>query len=133
MAGMTTLDLRPLGATFGGDIRGLDVRAIDGATETALRAAIDAHRVLVVRGQALTPAEQKDFSRRFGPLVRAIRTKLRRTSLSRMRGASRLPSTQNGRLARRWPLRRCDGTRWRMVGGSRIKRAIPRSPLCFMH
>ena len=69
MAGMATLDLRPLGATFGGDVRGLDVRAIDGATEAALRAAIDAHRVLVIRRQALAPAEQKDFSRRFGPLV----------------------------------------------------------------
>jgi taurine dioxygenase len=67
--GAVMLDLRPLGATFGADVAGVDVRALDEATAAALRAAVDAHRVVVIRGQSLTPDEQKDFSRRFGELV----------------------------------------------------------------
>ncbi len=66
---MSTLDIKPLGSSFGAEIDGIDVRAMDQTIETALMQAIAEHRVLVVRGQSLTPAEQTAFSRRFGPLV----------------------------------------------------------------
>lgn len=66
---MSMLDLRPLGPTFGAEIRGIDVRTIDAATEAAVKAALDAHRVVVIRGQSLSPDAQKAFSRRLGPLV----------------------------------------------------------------
>ena len=66
---MTALDIRPMGATFGAEVGGIDVRDMDAATEAALKAAMAEHRVLVIRGQSLTPDEQKAFSRRFGPLV----------------------------------------------------------------
>jgi len=56
----------PPGTLF---IDGVDVRTLDDATAAELRAAIDAHRVAVIRGQTLTPDEQKAFSRRFGELV----------------------------------------------------------------
>ena len=63
------LSLQPLGTSFGTDIAGVDVRALDEPTAAALRAAVDQHRVAVIRDQALTPDDQKAFSRRFGELV----------------------------------------------------------------
>jgi taurine dioxygenase len=63
------LDIEPLGTTFGADVSGVDVRALDEETAAAVRAAVDKHRVVVIRDQALTPDEQKAFSRRFGELV----------------------------------------------------------------
>ena len=66
---MGTLDIKPLGASFGAEIGGIDVRALDRDIETTLKQAIAAHRVVVIRGQSLTPDEQTEFSRRFGPLV----------------------------------------------------------------
>jgi alpha-ketoglutarate-dependent taurine dioxygenase len=58
-----------MAATFGAEISGLDVRALDGESEAAVKAAMDEHRVLVFRDQSLSPDEQKTFSRRFGPLI----------------------------------------------------------------
>ena len=66
---MATLDIRPMAATFGATIHGLDVRGLDGESEAAVKRAMDEHRVLVFRDQSLTPDDQKTFSRRFGPLV----------------------------------------------------------------
>ncbi len=66
---MGTLDIKPLGASFGAEIGGIDVRAMDRDTDTMLMHAIAEHRVLVIRGQSLSPDEQTTFSRRFGPLV----------------------------------------------------------------
>jgi len=66
---MTRLDLTPLGGTMGAAIAGLDVKALDDATEAALKEAMADHRVLVIRDQRLTPDEQKAFSSRFGELV----------------------------------------------------------------
>jgi len=69
VAAMTQFEIRPMGATFGAEIFGLDVRTMDAAAEAAARRAMDEYRVLVFRDQNLTPAEQMDFSRRFGPLI----------------------------------------------------------------
>ena len=66
---MSRLDISPLGGTFGAAVSGIDVKAMDDATEAALKAAMAEHRVLVIRDQAMTPDEQKAFSRRFGELV----------------------------------------------------------------
>jgi taurine dioxygenase len=67
---MTEFDIQPMGATFGAEISGLDVRAMGDNTEAAVKRAMDEHRVLVFHDQALTPDEQMDFSRRFGPLFK---------------------------------------------------------------
>ena len=66
---MTGIDIRPMGGSFGAEVRGIDVRDMDEATDATLKAAMAEHRVLVIRDQSLTPDEQKAFSRRFGPLV----------------------------------------------------------------
>ncbi|MBM3524207.1 MAG: taurine dioxygenase [Alphaproteobacteria bacterium] len=66
---MPSLAIVPWGATFGAEIDGIDVRAMDDATASALGAAIDTHRVVVVRKQSLSPDAQKGFSARLGPLV----------------------------------------------------------------
>ncbi|MBL8701375.1 MAG: TauD/TfdA family dioxygenase [Alphaproteobacteria bacterium] len=66
---MEPFDIRPLGSSFGAEITGIDVRTMDDPAAAALHAAIDAHRVVVIRGQSLSPEAQKRFSRRLGPLV----------------------------------------------------------------
>ena len=66
---MSNLAINPFGRTFGAEIEGIDVRAMNAVAEAALKAALGEHRVVVIRGQSLTPAEQTAFSRRFGPLV----------------------------------------------------------------
>lgn len=58
-----------MGGSFGVEIEGVDLNALDESDAARLRDAIGAHRVMVVRGQSLSPDAQKDFSRRFGPLV----------------------------------------------------------------
>jgi len=65
----TDLDLVPLGPSFVAEVRGLDlaIRQSDAAI-AALRAALIRHKLLLFRGQALTPVQQRDFAARFGPL-----------------------------------------------------------------
>jgi alpha-ketoglutarate-dependent 2,4-dichlorophenoxyacetate dioxygenase len=58
-----------LGEHFAAEIAGVDIaRAIDDATWHEIRAALDAHSVLVFRGQTLDDERQIAFSERFGPL-----------------------------------------------------------------
>lgn len=59
-------------APLGHEIKGVDVRHLDNATFAEIEAAYDRYGVIVLRGQALTPAEQVAFSRRFGPLERFV-------------------------------------------------------------
>ena len=66
---MATLDIKPMAATFGAAIHGLDVRDLDDESEVAVKQAMDENRVLVFRDQTLTPDDQKRFSARFGPLI----------------------------------------------------------------
>jgi alpha-ketoglutarate-dependent taurine dioxygenase len=64
-----TLEIRPLQGSFGAEVIGVDPRlGIDDATFERMRAAWYAHSILVFRGLALTPQDQIDFTRRFGPL-----------------------------------------------------------------
>lgn len=62
-------DVRRLDAPFGAEILGLDLaRPLHADDFARIHAAHLAHHVLVFRGQRITPAQQVDFSRRFGPL-----------------------------------------------------------------
>jgi alpha-ketoglutarate-dependent 2,4-dichlorophenoxyacetate dioxygenase len=67
---MNSVELRLLGPGFAAEVRGLglaDVAARDDAYDF-VRAAFEAHSVLVFRGQPVTNELQLAYSRRFGPL-----------------------------------------------------------------
>ncbi len=69
-----TLHLRPLHELFAAEATGVDLRTpIDDATLAELVAALDRHAVLVLPGQALSDAQQMDFSARLGPLETTIK------------------------------------------------------------
>jgi taurine dioxygenase len=59
------------GAALGAEIRGLDLRVIDGAAFDAVHDALLEHQVLLVRDQRLTDEDLIAFSRRFGDLDHA--------------------------------------------------------------
>lgn len=62
-------EIRPLSDALGAEVIGLDVSCpLDQTTFTELHQAHLAHLVLVFRNQRLTPQQQIDFSRCFGPL-----------------------------------------------------------------
>lgn len=62
-------DIRPLNAPLGAEVLGLDLSRPIGTADLARvhRAHLD-HHVLVFRDAAITPAQQVEFSRRFGEL-----------------------------------------------------------------
>ena len=60
------LTLDKLGPSFGAEVIGLDVRDLSDEQVAALRAALVEHKVLFVRGQDLTDADQVDLGRRLG-------------------------------------------------------------------
>ena len=63
------MDIVPLGPGFAAELRGVTLAevAADDAVYAAVRAAFEAHSVLVFRGQEVTNESQLAFSRRFGP------------------------------------------------------------------
>lgn len=66
------MDVARFAAPLGATVTGVDVRRLDEAdgaeTFAAMVAALAEHHVLVLPGQSLTPAEQKTFAARWGPL-----------------------------------------------------------------
>jgi taurine dioxygenase len=67
-AGTKPLDVVPTGRGIGAEIRGVDLRRLDGAQFAQLRDAWLDNLVLLVRGQSLSDADLIAFSRRFGDL-----------------------------------------------------------------
>ncbi len=69
---MTTLDTavhaRPVSPTIGAVVEGIDVRELDEATFGRLREAFVAHRMLVIKGQRLSPEDLMAFGSRWGEL-----------------------------------------------------------------
>ena len=64
-----SITMRPLSDALGAEVVGVDAsRPIDKADFARIRKAHLDHHVLVFRDQHLTPQQQIDFSRRFGPL-----------------------------------------------------------------
>lgn len=63
------MEIRPLHPLFAAEATGVDLsRPLDDAAFAALKAAFEAHSVLVIRDQDITPAQQVGFSRRLGDL-----------------------------------------------------------------
>lgn len=63
-----TLDIRPLTATLGGEVRGVQLNDVDDDTFAELRQAFLDHKVLFFRDQRLTLEEHITFGRRWGDL-----------------------------------------------------------------
>lgn len=62
------MDVRRLGPSMGAEIIGVDLNRLDDAGFTRIREAFLNHQVIAIRDQALGPAAQIAFSRRFGSL-----------------------------------------------------------------
>jgi len=62
------IDVIPIGAPLGAEIRGIDLRTIDQQRFEALRDAWHAHQVVLIRDQALSDQDLIAFSRRLGDL-----------------------------------------------------------------
>ena len=60
------LEVRPLAAAMGAEVRGVRVTALDAAAFEELRGALYRHKMLYFRDQALTHADHEAFSARFG-------------------------------------------------------------------
>jgi alpha-ketoglutarate-dependent sulfate ester dioxygenase len=66
------LDVRKLSANIGAEVAGVDISAdLDDSTVGAIRAALNAHKVLVFRGVELDDAAHQRFAGSFGPLTSA--------------------------------------------------------------
>src|SRR5438270_7124765 len=67
-SGAMEMNVRRIGATMGDEIKGVDVGRLTRDSFEAIRSAFHAHKVIAIRYQNLSPAEQIDFSRLFGAL-----------------------------------------------------------------
>jgi taurine dioxygenase len=61
-------EVRPLGATLGAEIHGVDLAKLDDATFEELRDAWLAYKVVFFRDQTFTAEQQMSFAKRFGEL-----------------------------------------------------------------
>ena len=68
------MSVRKIGKHLGAEISGVDLSGrLDDATFAGVSAAFFEHQVVFFRGQRLTPAQQVDFTRRFGELEHHVR------------------------------------------------------------
>jgi alpha-ketoglutarate-dependent taurine dioxygenase len=65
---MPELLIRPLSDALGAEVLGIDATVLDDEIFARIRDAFHDNIVLVIRDQALTPAEQTAFARRFGDI-----------------------------------------------------------------
>ena len=66
---MAELDIRPVTAAIGAEVRGVDLREVTAESGYAeIRAAFEAHSLLLFRGQQLNDEEHLAFACLFGPL-----------------------------------------------------------------
>ena len=63
-----TVEVRPITATLGAEVTGIDMADVDGPTLDAIRKAWLDHKVLVLRDQHITREEHIAFGRLFGEL-----------------------------------------------------------------
>ncbi len=71
-ASTVDLDISKVTAHIGAEVRGVDIsRPLDSSTVSALRAALNDHKVLVFRGVELDDAAQQRFAGSFGDLTSA--------------------------------------------------------------
>jgi taurine dioxygenase len=64
------LDVKPIAGALGAEVAGIDLsRRLDPRAAEAVRAAFREHLVLFFRDQSLTPEQQMDFTKVFGPLA----------------------------------------------------------------
>lgn len=69
---VATLDIKPVTPVIGAEIFGVDLSApLDAATTEAIRAALDAWKVVFFRDQPISDAQQLAFARGFGQLTPA--------------------------------------------------------------
>src|SRR5665213_4528968 len=71
LSGLTfdLFDVRPMGATIGAEVGGIDLCApLDGAVVADLERCLHEFKVLFFRDQPLTPQQHVAFARRFGAL-----------------------------------------------------------------
>jgi taurine dioxygenase len=64
-----SLEIVPLDAALGAEIRGVDLKALDDATFARIHAAWLDHLLVVFRGQAIAPQDLVNLARRFGTPV----------------------------------------------------------------
>lgn len=65
-----TVAISPIAGALGAEISGVDLsRPLDNSTSQTIHRAFSDHLVLFFRGQRLTPEQQMDFTRLFGPLM----------------------------------------------------------------
>jgi taurine dioxygenase len=62
------IDVVPTGAALGAEVRGVDLKDLDGSRFAALKRAWHDHQVILVRDQTLSDHDLIAFSRRFGDL-----------------------------------------------------------------
>ena len=66
---MTQLLIRPVTATIGAEVEGVDLRRpLEPAEVEALLTALVRHHVLFFRDQDITPEQQVAFAKQFGPI-----------------------------------------------------------------
>jgi len=69
------IEVRPLAAAMGAEIRGVSITDLGDAAFEEVRAALFRHKMICFRDQDITHADQEAFSRRFGPFAQDAYTR----------------------------------------------------------